>query len=191
MTLANEKHGSLYIMRHGKTDWNEQHKIQGRTDIPLNDEGRKMAAEAAEKYKDIHFDICFCSPLIRAKETAQIFLSARNIPIIYDDRIMEMCFGIYEGIENSFEIPDCPINVLFKDPVNYIPVENGESFEQLFARSGEFLEQAVRPQLEDGKDVLIVGHGAMNSSIVCQIKNEPLENFWKAGIKNCKLMKLI
>ena len=171
MTLANEKHGSLYIMRHGKTDWNEKHKIQGRTDIPLNDEGRKMAAAAAEEYKDIHFDICFCSPLIRAKETAQIFLSARNIPIIYDDRIMEMCFGTYEGIENSFEIPDCPINVLFKDPVNYIPVE--------------------RPQLEDGKDVLIVGHGAMNSSIVCQIKNEPLENFWKAGIKNCKLMKLI
>ena len=114
MTLANEKHGSLYIMRHGKTDWNEKHKIQGRTDIPLNDEGRKMAAAAAEEYKDIHFDICFCSPLIRAKETAQIFLSARNIPIIYDDRIMEMCFGTYEGIENSFEIPDCPINVLFK-----------------------------------------------------------------------------
>ena len=110
MTLANEKHGSLYIMRHGKTDWNEKHKIQGRTDIPLNDEGRKMAAAAAEEYKDIHFDICFCSPLIRAKETAQIFLSARNIPIIYDDRIMEMCFGTYEGIENSFEIPDCPIN---------------------------------------------------------------------------------
>ena len=152
MTLANEKHGSLYIMRHGKTDWNEKHKIQGRTDIPLNDEGRKMAAAAAEEYKDIHFDICFCSPLIRAKETAQIFLSARNIPIIYDDRIMEMCFGTYEGIENSFEIPDCPINVLFKDPVNYIPVENGESFEQLFARTGEFLEQAVRPQREDGKD---------------------------------------
>ena len=98
-----------------------------------------MAAAAAEEYKDIHFDICFCSPLIRAKETAQIFLSARNIPIIYDDRIMEMCFGTYEGIENSFEIPDCPINVLFKDPVNYIPVENGESFEQLFARTGEFL----------------------------------------------------
>ena len=114
MTLANEKHGSLYIMRHGKTDWNEKHKIQGRTDIPLNDEGRKMAAAAAEEYKDIHFDICFCSPLIRAKETAQIFLSARNIPIIYDDRIMEMCFGTYEGIENSFEIPDCPINVLFR-----------------------------------------------------------------------------
>ena len=181
----------LYIMRHGRTDWNVRHKLQGRTDIPLNDEGRMMAAEAGKRYADIHFDICYSSPLERAKETAEIFLKGRNVPVYTDDRLVEMGFGVYEGIENSFEIPDCPINVLFKDPVNYIPVENGESFEQLFARTGEFLEQAVRPQLEDGKDVLIVGHGAMNSSIVCQIKNEPLENFWKAGIKNCKLMKLI
>ena len=73
MTLANEKHGSLYIMRHGKTDWNEQHKIQGRTDIPLNDEGRKMAAEAAEEYKVIHFDICFCTRLKLAKEPHRYF----------------------------------------------------------------------------------------------------------------------
>ena len=41
----------LYIMRHGKTDWNEQHKLQGRTDIPLNDDGIKMAEAAALKYK--------------------------------------------------------------------------------------------------------------------------------------------
>jgi len=111
-----------------------------------------------------------------------IFLAERNICAVSFARIR----GEQKHISKC-----CPINVLFKDPVNYIPVENGESFEQLFARTGEFLEQAVRPQLEDGKDVLIVGHGAMNSSIVCQIKNEPLENFWKAGIKNCKLMKLI
>ena len=85
MTLANEKHGSLYIMRHGKTDWNEQHKIQGRTDIPLNDEGRKMAAEAAEEYKDIHFDICFCSPLKHPKETPHILLNPIKIPKISQD----------------------------------------------------------------------------------------------------------
>ena len=44
--------------------------------------------------------------------------------------------------------------------------------------------------LNEGKDVLIVGHGAMNSSIVCQIRNLPLSKFWDAGIENCKLMKL-
>ena len=45
----------LYIMRHGRTDWNVRHKLQGRTDIPLNDEGRMMAAEAGKQYSDILF----------------------------------------------------------------------------------------------------------------------------------------
>ena len=88
----------LYIMRHGKTDWNAKHKLQGRTDIPLNEEGIQMAEQAKEKYKDVNFDICYCSPLVRAKQTAEIVLEGRNIPIVYDDRLMEMCFGVYEGL---------------------------------------------------------------------------------------------
>ena len=94
----------LYIMRHGKTDWNEKRKLQGRTDIPLNEEGIGMAKKAAEECKNIHFDICYCSPLIRARTTAQIVLEGRNVPIVTDDRLMEMGFGEYEGIEHSFEI---------------------------------------------------------------------------------------
>jgi probable phosphoglycerate mutase len=182
----------LYIMRHGKTDWNTKHKLQGRTDIPLNDEGRIMAENAREKYADVHFDVCYCSPLVRAKETAEIVLKGRNVPIIVDARLMEMSFGIYEGIENSFSTPDCPINVLFQNPENYVtPVENAESLDELYRRTGEFIEEIIKPQLQQGKDILIMGHGAMNSSIVCQIKGIPIEKFWSAGIENCKLMKLL
>ncbi|MFR6562458.1 MAG: histidine phosphatase family protein [Eubacterium ventriosum] len=68
----------LYIMRHGKTDWNAKHKLQGRTDIPLNEEGIQMAEQAKEKYKDVNFDICYCSPLVRAKQTAEIVLEAKK-----------------------------------------------------------------------------------------------------------------
>lgn len=181
----------LYIIRHGKTDWNERHKIQGRTDIPLNDEGRAMAEEAREEYKNVNFDVVFCSPLVRAKETAEILLKGRNLPINFDDRLMEMSFGEYEGIENSFDIPDCPINVLFFHPEEYTtPVKGAESIDDLIARTGDFLREKVEPELEKGKDVLIVGHGAMNSSIVSQVWNLPREKFWSAGIPNCKLMKL-
>lgn len=182
----------LYIMRHGKTEWNARHKLQGRTDIPLNEEGRSMAQNAAREYKDIHFDICYCSPLVRARETAEILLKGRDIPIVTDDRLLEMSFGIYEGIENSLQIPDCPINVIFNDPAGYVASVGGaESFAQLYARTGEFLREAAAPRLEAGEDVLIVGHGAMNSSIICQVRNVPIEQFWSAGIENCKLMKLL
>jgi hypothetical protein len=47
------------------------------------------------------------------------------------------------------------------------------------------------PQLRQGKDILIMGHGAMNSSIVCQVRKLPREEFWSAGIENCKLMRLV
>ena len=181
----------LYIIRHGKTDWNVRHKLQGRTDVPLNEEGRKMAEAARAEYQHIHFDVCFCSPLVRARETAEILLKGRNIPILTDDRLAEMGFGSFEGTENSFQIPDCPINELFYSPEKYTaPPGGAESLDDLFARTGAFLKERVDPLLEEGKDVLIVGHGAMNSSIVCQIRQLPRAQFWSAGIENCKLMKL-
>lgn len=180
----------LYIIRHGRTDWNDRHKLQGRTDVPLNDEGCRMAEEAREAYWDVHFDICFCSPLVRAKETAEILLRDRDVPVLYDDRLMELGFGSYEGLENSFDIPDCPINVLFFTPEQYVSPPGAESLDDLFARTGAFLRERVDPLLEEGKDVLIVGHGAMNSSIVCQVRGLPRSQLWSAGIENCKLMQL-
>ncbi len=78
----------LYIMRHGRTNWNEQQRLQGRTDVPLNEEGRAMAKQAAGTYANVHFDVCFCSPLRRAKETAEILLRGRKIPIRTDEGLV-------------------------------------------------------------------------------------------------------
>jgi probable phosphoglycerate mutase len=182
----------LYLMRHGRTDWNVRHKLQGRTDIPLNEEGRQMARDAHDEYLDTHFDICYCSPLIRAVETAEILLEGRNVPIVKDDRLLEMCFGDYEGIEHSFKIPDCPINVIFQDPASYKESVGGaETIEELNARTKSFLDELVYPKIAEGKDVLIVGHGAMNCSLISNVKNLPREDFWSWGLAQCKLMTLM
>lgn len=178
----------IYILRHGQTDWNKIHKLQGTTDIPLNEEGILMAEAAKEKYKDLDFDICYSSPLIRARKTADIFLEGRNVPIVEDERLKEMSFGIYEGIENSFDIPDCPVNVLFKSPEKYKGVEGGETLEDLYKRTGEFLQDIVLPLHKNKKNVLIVGHGAMNCSIICQLKEIPVKDFCTVMPKNCELI---
>ena len=73
----------LYIMRHGRTDWNMAHRLQGSEDIPLNEEGRQMARDAREKYCDLHFDICYCSPLQRAHETAEIPAEGKFSSFLY------------------------------------------------------------------------------------------------------------
>ena len=182
----------LYIMRHGRTDWNVRHKLQGRTDIPLNEEGRRMAEKAREEYRDVPLDICYSSPLVRARETAEIVLRGRGIPILTDDRLREMSFGEYEGTENSFSIPECPINVVFQKPEAYTQSVGGaETFDELFARTGEFLTEVIDPLMARGKNVLIVGHGAMNLSIIGRIREIPISEFWSPGIENCKMIRLI
>ena len=182
----------LYIMRHGRTDWNDLYKIQGRTDIPLNEQGRAQALRAREESRDIPLDICFCSPLQRARETAEIVLSGRDIPIITDERLCEMSFGEYEGMENAFSHPDCPVNLIFQHPEQYKESVGGaETFDELFARTGEFLRDRIDPLMEQGKNVLIIGHGAMNLSIIGIIREIPIRDFWSPGIENCKLIRLI
>ncbi len=181
----------LYIMRHGRTDWNDLHKLQGRTDIPLNAQGLQMAREAAQRYKDVHFDVCYTSPLRRALTTAEILLEGRDVPIIPDERLCEMCFGVFEGVECVIDRKIEPMYTFFKHPELYTtPAEGAESLAELFARTGAFLEETVQPLLDFDMDVLIVGHGAMNSSIVCRRRHLPVSEFWSAGIENCKLMEL-
>ena len=178
----------LYIMRHGQTDWNITRRLQGRTDTPLNEHGRDMAVAARDKYAELSFDICFCSPLQRARETAEIFLEDRNIPVISDERLIEMSFGEYEGAEGVFQKPEHPAYILFHAPENYVPSGGAESLEHLFQRTGAFLKEKVGPQLEEGKNVLIVGHGAMNLSLINRILEVPLKDYWKRLPGNCELV---
>ena len=181
----------LYIMRHGKTDWNAVHKLQGSVDIPLNEEGRQMARAAREKYKDLSFDLCYCSPLSRARETAEIFLEGRKVPIIIDNRLQEMNFGDFEGTENLFQKPECPIYKLFKDPGNYIATNGAESLEHLYERSGAFIEEVLTPEVVNKKNVIIVAHGALNCSIISHYKNVPFERFWENLQENCEVRRLL
>ncbi|MCI6501703.1 MAG: histidine phosphatase family protein [Clostridia bacterium] len=182
----------LYIMRHGETDWNRRHKLQGRIDIPLNDEGRRMAAQAGEAYKDLHWDVCYCSPLARARETAALFLANRNIPIVTDDRLAEMSFGLYEGAEDYADRADCPIRPLFVAPETYTASIGGaETFASLFGRIQSFLTEIVEPQLQEGKDLLIVGHGAWNAAFACHVRGLPLSQFWSLGTAQCQPTRLL
>ena len=87
----------IYVLRHGETSWNRQRLLQGRSDVELNENGRKLAKETAEGMADIPFDLVFTSPLKRAKETAEIVLNGRDIPIVEDERIIEISFGVNEG----------------------------------------------------------------------------------------------
>lgn len=181
----------LYIMRHATTEWNREGRLQGRTDIPLNEAGRLLARQAHQAYRELHFDLCYCSPLIRARETAELFLAGKDVPILTDDRLQEMCFGICEGTVGYLEDENGPLGDLFFRPAQYkTPPEGAESMDALFARTGEFLQDVIEPLMAQSKDVLIVGHGAMNAALICSLKGLGREHFWDNGLKSCVPMRL-
>lgn len=198
----------LYIIRHGETPWNTQLRLQGQTDIGLNENGRALAAKTAQALREVPFDLAITSPLIRAKETAQILMGDRKIPLIEDARIQEINFGELEGVQLTNEERNTPGNEFynfFHAPQQYRPQKGGESLDSLCARTAAFLEELRSDAQEEGNGrrslvsgalgedgarrnltVLISTHGAASRALLSSIKGTPRNFFWEQGVpKNC------
>ena len=87
----------IYFIRHGQTDDNLNQIYTGQKDVPLNQNGIAQAQSTAEELKDTKIDICFCSPLLRAKQTCEIIVGSLD-DVIIDERLVERSFGKYEGL---------------------------------------------------------------------------------------------
>lgn len=173
----------IYLVRHGETDWNQAGLLQGQTDIALNAQGLEQAREAAERLKEVPFEIAFCSPLIRAKRTAETIIGDRKITLTTDERLRELNFGPWEGVDIR-TIKDAASQP-FTNPGSYIPPEGAESFAQLYKRSGEFVDQVLLPLEGIYETVLVVAHGGVNRSILNPILNIPVDDFWRMHMGNC------
>ena len=88
----------IYLIRHGQTNWNAERKIQGQTDIPLNQIGQQQAKDVSEEISKLKIDKIFSSDLLRARETAEIINEKIGAKIEYDKRLREVNYGNYEGI---------------------------------------------------------------------------------------------
>ena len=179
----------VYLIRHGETDWNKSKKLQGRSDIPLNEFGRHLAEETRPAFDQVDFAAVYTSPLKRAKETAQLVIGDRDIPIIEDQRLIEMGFGDYEGLKckgEDIEIPDEEFLSFFNAPEEYDPPEKGESFEEVSARLKDFLTELFTNEELQDKTVLVSTHGAALCGILRVIKGLPISEYWGKGVhKNC------
>lgn len=93
---------TFFCLRHGLTQWNADKRIQGQTDIELNDEGREMARGWGESLKGNPFDCILTSPLARARSTARIINEALgNLPVHEDERLMEQDWGEWAGLTKT------------------------------------------------------------------------------------------
>ncbi len=186
----------IYIVRHGETDWNVQMRLQGRADIPLNAKGIEEAEKTSEKLRDIPFAAVYVSPLQRAVKTAEILKADRDIPVYRDTRLIEMGFGVYEGLSSVREecrIPDKDFYHKFREqPALYIPPEGGESFQEVCARTTEFLKELAAKEEYGDSCVLVVAHGASIRGILSSLcMKGDINRFWGGDLlKNCSVTLL-
>lgn len=179
----------LYVVRHGRTKWNAEGRLQGTTDIALDEEGRRVAIELGERMDrhGIVFDAIYVSPLIRAYETACLIRGRHNIPIIRDERLRELGFGICEGASYEEWLDSAsPYRCFFEEPERYLPPEEGESLESVCQRTKEFVREVLESKPSEGR-YMVVAHGALNKGMMCYLEGNTIDRFWGEGLqKNCE-----
>ncbi|MFI3213141.1 MAG: histidine phosphatase family protein [Eubacteriales bacterium] len=201
----------IYFVRHGETEWNKKRKLQGQSDIPLNEYGRELAQVTRKGQEDIPFDIIFTSPLSRAKETAEILRGNRNISIVEDKRLIELGFGVGEGksIAAIRRQPEIKLYNFLCKPEEYVPPRGGETFIDLYKRCQSFIDEVIIPSEKKGENkfspsasvisplqaseitglkfetMLVVGHGALIRGMIGCVEDVPLKDFWRVNHKNC------
>ncbi len=146
----------LYLVRHGETDWNRQRRIQGRTDIPLNDTGRTQARETGLVLAARSWDGVFASPLARARETADIIAAGLGLaPVRTVAALVERDYGEAEGLS------DAEVDRLFPDGVD---PAGRETREQVAARVVPAL--IALAQEHPGESLVVVSHGGAIRSVL-------------------------
>ena len=171
----------IYIVRHGQTEKNKANVLQGRSDVPLNEAGRQQAEEVREQFiqAGIYFDFVYTSPLIRAVQTAEII--ADETPQIMDERLIEMDYGPYEGMDLANPAPE--VLTFFRDFVHNPAPEGMEPLQAVIARLGTFLEDIQEAAVE--KNILISTHAIAMRGALEYLTPDSCGSYWSKYIGNC------
>jgi probable phosphoglycerate mutase len=166
---------TLYILRHGETELNKKHIVQGSgVDSSLNDTGRQQAQAFFEQYQHLPFETILTSKLVRTHETVAPFLQ-KGINWEQHADINEMGWGVHEGKHNTPEMHQDYRHMMsaWQAGDYHAKLEQGESAHELAHRMGRFIEHLkTRPE----KLLLVCSHGRAMRCMVTLFKNMDLKH---------------
>lgn len=161
---------SFYFIRHGQTDWNLEKRMQGHTDIPLNQAGFEQAARAAALFDKIHIDVIVSSPLSRAYKTAEVIAERKGLPIVSEPLLKERHFGKFEG-RTIYEVFD-EFGLPHTSSMSAILPPCAEQWPETRTRSLNVVSDYLNRY--EG-NILFVSHGAVFRAIYECLMNARLE----------------
>ncbi len=168
-----QKYCTIYIVRHGETEWNLQHRFQGQKDSPLTALGFSQAKTLAQSLKNIAFDAIFSSDLLRAKRTAKIIALERKLAVKTTKLLREHNYGVLEGkrvdevrgeLHSAFDEYE---RLSDEEKFRFTLIPNGESDEQIVARFITFIREVAVSFA--GKRIMVVTHGGLMSAFFVHI----------------------
>jgi len=169
---------TLYLVRHGQTEWNTQHRMQGRKDSPLTPLGVRQAEQLGEALRDVCFDIVCTSSSGRARHTAQLVRGHQVADIVVYDELQEIDMGHWEGLTQEEIKASEPerLEQFWKEP-DLFEGRTGESFHDAKQRALACLNGIV--DAYPGKTILIVTHSATLKLLMAHWEGRPMRDLWE------------
>jgi broad specificity phosphatase PhoE len=171
------------FLRHGETAWNLEGRLQGQTDIPLNDTGRRQARAAAEMLRGQPLSRVVHSPLGRTRETAELAAGDRGLDFAVEPELGECGFGAMEGFCANRELPGWRAawqgGAPLRDAAGQV-VGDAESYQGFLARAERALARLLLAGAPDEAPVLVVAHGGIYWAI-----QRALDTGLKGDLPNC------
>ena len=171
--------GAWYLVRHGETSWNRSGRIQGHTDVPLNENGRRQMTMLAKRLGGCNFSAVYASDLSRATESAETIVEGHQASIRTDSDLREFSYGEWEGLilkEIEARYPKTFAQHMGFGR-NAFAAPGGEDSAQVLDRVRRFYTSAVKRH-DDSENLLIVAHGGSLRALLVCLLGLPDCYFW-------------
>ena len=176
----------ICIIRHGETDWNVEKRIQGHTDIPLNENGRAQAMAMAFNAAHQRFQAIYSSDLARAQETAWVLAQREGLDVKLLPQLRERHFGVFQGITaaEGAELHPAAYAYYVARDLEY-DFETGESLRGFAERVSEGIDWLLRHH--SGQTIAAVSHSGVLDVVYRRATGRPLHTPRDFRIPNCAL----
>ena len=182
---------TIYLVRHGETLANRQGILQGWSNNPLDDTGRKQASALVTRAARVPLDALYTSDLIRTRETAAPLAAARGMEAKALPGLREISFGKWDGHhlrEIQEKEPDTLRDIFLKP--GQVDLEAEEDLAASQKRGWETFRELV-DQMEPEGTILCVSHGGLIRLLVCQILGFPIDNMWRMSLANTAFVQVV
>lgn len=169
---------TIYLTRHGQTEWNVQNRMQGHMDSALTTLGVQQAEWLSRGMQAKHLDVIYASSSPRALRTAEIIRGERDVPLKISDAFKEIGMGVWEGrdsAELAAQYSD-QHNYFWKEPGQF-KVEGSETFAEVQTRALEKLQEILTAH--QGETILIVTHTVVIKLLMAYFEGRELLKLWE------------